>query len=100
MSVRVLSVVHPDLPPFTMSDRFRHDITYFMSIPGENGIPALPAGDYWIRLSEAREWLDCGVFRLVSPLDSGHRTEAELTEEQEDWLEWMVLHNIEHVRLG
>ena len=100
MAVRVQSVAHPELAPFTMSERFRHEITYFMSIPGENGIPLLPNGEYWIRLTEMRDWLDCGVFRLVSPLDSGHRTEAELTEEQEDWLEWMVLHEIEHVRIS
>lgn len=100
MATRVHAVDRADLPPYVMPDRFRHEITYFMSIPGENGIPSLPAGDYWIRLADARQWFDEGVFRLVSPLDSENRTEVELSEEQEDWLAWMLENQVEHLRLG
>ena len=44
--------------------------------------------------------LDDGVFRIVSPLDSDNRTELEITEEQEDWLKWIVQHQVEHIRLA
>ncbi|HEY5314426.1 MAG TPA: hypothetical protein VIK18_17975 [Pirellulales bacterium] len=99
MPTRVLAVGRNDLVPFTMSDRFKHEITYFMSIPGEHGVPAMALGEYWVALPEAREWLDSGVFHLVSPLDSENQTEVELSEEQETWLEWMVEHQVQHVRL-
>ncbi|MGE0605695.1 MAG: hypothetical protein AB7O62_01120 [Pirellulales bacterium] len=83
-----------------MSDRFRTDIAYFMSLPGEPGVPVLPAGEYWISSDQARLWLDDGVISLVSPLDSENRTDVELSEEHEAWLEWMLAHDIQHVRLG
>lgn len=83
-----------------MPDRFKHEITYFMSLPEGGDAAKLPAGEYWVRLDDVRTWLDEGVFRLVSPLDSENRTEIELSEEQETWLEWMLAHGIEHVRLA
>jgi hypothetical protein len=100
MSVLVQAVGRPNLAPYTMSDRFRTEIAYFMSLPGESGVPQLAAGEYWIRSEQARQWLDEGAFRLVSPLDSESQAEIELTEEQEAWLEWLVDNQIEHVRLA
>ena len=100
MAVLVYAVAHPQLEPFRMPDRFRHEITYFMTISGEGGIPKLPAGEYWISLADAKTSLDEGVVRIVSPLDSASQAEIELSEEQEAWLEWMVKGGIEHVRLG
>ena len=100
MATLVHAVSLPQLLPFSMSDRFKHEITYFMSLPGEGGVPKLPPGEYWVRLTDSRTWLDDGVFRLVSPLDSENRTEIELSEEQESWLEWMVAHAVEHIRLS
>src|SRR5687768_15057119 len=99
MAVRVMAVDHPDLPPLAMPERFRHEVAYFMSIPAAGGGPVLAAGEYWIRQEDARQWLEEGVFRIVSPLDSANRTEVELSEEQEEWLEWMVREGVEHVRL-
>ncbi len=99
MPTLVYAADQPDLPPFKMSDRFRHEITYFMSIPGEPGVPKLPATEYWVNLQAARTWLDEGAFHLVSPLDSENQTEIELSEEQEAWLEWMLANAVEHVRL-
>ena len=97
--MRVIAVGRPELPPFEMPARFKHDVAYFMTPPGERGVPALPTGEYWVMLDDARRWLDDGVLVLVSPLDSENHTEAEITEEQEKWLEWMVANNLEHVRL-
>jgi hypothetical protein len=97
--MRVFAVDRPELAPLEMPARFRHDIAYFMTPAGEHGVPELAAGEYWVRLDEARRWLDEGVLTLVSPLDSENQAEAELTEEQETWLEWMVAHGVERVRL-
>jgi hypothetical protein len=100
MAVLVYAVARPELEPFRMPDRFRHEITYFMTVSGEGGIPRLPAGEYWVKLADAKTSLDEGVVRIVSPLDSASRAEIELSEEQEAWLEWMVKGSIEHVRLA
>ncbi len=99
MAIHVYAVDRPELPPLTMPDRFRHDIAYFMSVPGQEGVPPLPPGEYWVRLQDAQIWLQEGVVYVVSPLDSQHQTELELTDEQEDWLTWMIANEVQHIRL-
>jgi hypothetical protein len=101
MSVRVVAVGRPEVPPLAMPDRFRHDITYFATSPGETGGPAtLAENEWWVRLSDANEFYDEGVLRIVSPLDSQSTAELEITEEQETWLRWMIDNRIEHIRLA
>jgi hypothetical protein len=96
----IFAIDRPELAPLTMPDRFRTDIAYFMTPAGEHGVEKMPAGEYWIRLEDAREWLADGVLSVVSPLDGLNRTEIELTDEQEAWLRWMVANGVEHVRVG
>jgi hypothetical protein len=36
---------------------------------------------------------------LVSPLSADATTEIEISDEQEAWLEWMVRHEIQHIRV-
>ncbi|MBI2823719.1 MAG: hypothetical protein HYX69_03390 [Planctomycetia bacterium] len=100
MGVLVYAVDHPALPPFSMSDRFRHEVAYFMHIPGDTGHPKLPDGEYWIDPAQARSWYEDGCIALVSPLDSQNKTEVELSEEQENWLAWMLAHEVAHIRLA
>jgi hypothetical protein len=101
MSVRVIAVGRPEVAPFEMPDRFRHDITYFVTSPGESGAPAkLGANAWWVRLCDANEFYDEGILRIVSPLDSQSTAELEITEEQEAWLRWMIDNQIEHIRLA
>jgi hypothetical protein len=95
----VKSVDKPGVAPFEMPARFRTDIAYFMTPAGERGAPKLATGDYWISLEDARRWLDEGAVEVVSPLDSVHSTEFELTEEQENWLRWLVENEVQHVRV-
>ena len=83
-----------------MPDRFRHDITYFCTSPGEPGAPEkLGPGEWWVRTEDARRIHEDGALRIVSPLDSASSTEIELSEEQEAWLAWMLDNGIEHVHL-
>ena len=42
MPVLVHALNHSAIKPYSMSDRFRHDITYFCTSPGEPGAPAKP----------------------------------------------------------
>lgn len=99
MSVIVTAVGRPEVPPLSMPPRFRHEVTYFMTPGGEPGVPPLGLHEYWIRATEAQVWNDDGVLLLVSPLDSENKTEIELTEEQEAFLEWLLAHHVEHIRV-
>lgn len=95
----VYAVDRPELAPLEMPSRFRHDVAYFMTPPGERGAPKLAAGEYWIDQEDARRWLDDGVLLVYSPLDSTKQAEIVLTEEQEEWLEWMLANKVNRVRL-
>lgn len=99
MHVTVIAVDRPEVPQLKLSSRFRHDVTYFAAHPTDLGRPSLPSGEYYIVLADAAVTLDDGVFRIISPLDSDNRTELEITEEQEVWLQWIVEHKVEHIRL-
>ncbi len=98
MSVRVHAPDHPDLPAVTMPDRFRHEIMFFATdVPPAGGSPA--DHEWWIDLSEAEAVLADGAVRVASPLSSDSRAEIELSEEQENWLEWVVRNGVRRVRL-
>jgi len=97
--MRVHSVQKPEIPSLEMPARFRTDIAYFMTPAGDKGAPHLGAGEYWVRLEDARRWLADGMLEVVSPLDAESKAEIELTEDHERWLEWLVQHEIEHLRL-
>ena len=99
MPVQVVAVERPDLKPMKMPDRFRHEIAYFMALPGQPGVGEIAPGEYWVRKEDAQTWLEDGVIRIVSPLDSANQTELGLSEEQEAWLEWIVREGVERIRL-
>ena len=98
--MHAIAVDRPDVPPLEMPNRFRLEIVYFMTLPGEHGAPAaLGENEYWIDLDEARRWLDELVVYVVSPLDAENKAEIELTEYHEAFLQWLTANNVQHVRL-
>ena len=96
----VHAVGRPEVAPLEMPERFRREIVYFMTPAGEHGAPELGPDEYWISREDAKQWLEDLVVRVVSPLDAEAKAEIELTEEQEAWLEWLVKHDVQRVRLG
>ncbi|MBW8884944.1 MAG: hypothetical protein JF612_09260 [Planctomycetia bacterium] len=99
--MRIASLDRPDVPPIDLPDRFRMEIVYFMTPPGERGAPAnLGENEYWINPEDARRWLDEQVVYVVSPLDAENQAEIELTEYHEAFLQWLVDHGIQHVRIA
>ena len=76
--------------------RLRTQLSYFTS-PGDG--PDLGPDEFWFVPEEVTKWLDDGVFYLVSPLDSANTTEVELTEEQEEFLNWLQKKGVRHVRV-
>lgn len=97
--ILVYAVDEPDLAPFPMPERFRTDVAYFMTPADSADAPELGPQEYWIRIADARRWLEDLTVEVVSPLDAASRAELELSDEQEAWLEWMVTHEIERIRL-
>ena len=82
-----------------MPNRFRKDIIYFSTPAGEPGVPTLLPGEFWISIEDARNWVDECVLHLISPLDSENEAEVEITDEQLDWLDWLITNNIQRVRI-
>ncbi|HTN75426.1 MAG TPA: hypothetical protein VL096_09270 [Pirellulaceae bacterium] len=97
--MRVIPLDRPHVLPYLMPARFKTDIAYFMTPGGDPGVPPLGPNEYYVRLDDARKWVDELVVSVVSPLAAEAKAELELTEEQEAWLAWMVEHQIQHVRL-
>ena len=97
--MKIISLDHPELPPLEMPARFRTEIVYFTTPPGQSGMPSLGADEYWIRAADAERCLDEMVVRVVSPLDSRSKAEIELTDYQEAWLQWLVDNQVQHVRV-
>jgi hypothetical protein len=96
--MRIHAVDRADLPPLEMPDRFRMEIPFFMTPAGDRGAPAqLGENEYWIDLTEARQWLDDGVVYVVSPLDAENQAEIELTEYHEAFLQWVVVNGVQRV---
>jgi hypothetical protein len=96
---RLVPVDRPGVAPLPISARLRGQLVYFMTPPGRPGLPDLQENEYWIASGDVANWLDDGVFYLVSPLDSANATEVELTEDQESLLIWLQKNGIQHVRL-
>jgi hypothetical protein len=98
--MKVFAVNQPNVKPLEMPERFRMEIVYFMTLPGERGAPVkMDENEYWIDLDEAKQWLDEQVVYVVSPLDAENQAEIELTEYHEAFLQWIAENNVQHVRI-
>jgi hypothetical protein len=95
----LLPLDRPDVGPCPISPRLRSQLVYFASPAGAPGVPPLGEHEYWFDDLEVAKWLDEGVFYLVSPLDTAHMTEVELTEEQETLMGWLKARGVRHVRV-
>jgi len=95
----LVPIDRPEVAPRPISARLRAQLVYFMSAPGETGVPPLAENEYWFAAAEVDRWVDEGVFYLVSPLDTANMTEVELTDEQEAMLNWLKDRRVQHVRV-
>lgn len=97
--IRIIPIGLEGITPREISPRFRTQINYFVGSPAAQGAPTLGEGEHWFDPIEVEKWLDDGVFYLVSPLDTANMTEVELSEEQEDFLNWLKAKNVSHIRI-
>ena len=92
-------VDRPEVAARPISSRLRLQLAYFASLPQPPNGPNLGPDEYYFPAAEIARTLDDGVLLLVSPLDTANMTEVELTEEQEDLLQWLRDTEVEHVRV-
>ncbi len=96
---KLVPLDHPEVAPFTLSDRLRSQLVYFTAGSGAPGMPELGENEYWFNRDEVTKWVMEGVFYLVSPLDTQNMTEVELTEDQDAMLSWLEQNHIQHARV-
>jgi hypothetical protein len=98
--MKITAIDKPDAPPLEMPSRFRMEVVYFMTPAGSHTAPAaLGPDEYWIDAAEAKVWLDDLVISIMSPLDASSKADIELSDDHERFLEWLVKHDVQHVRL-
>ena len=98
-SYRVIAVDQANAPALDISSRLRSQIVYFMTPADAPHVPPLQENDFWIDTENATRWYEDGVFEVISPLDEANKTEIELSEEQELLLEWLVMYEVQHLRV-
>lgn len=94
----LVALTRPEVAPREISLRLRSQLVYFSLPDGAKGVPKLGESEFWFDPGEVAQWLEDGVISLVSPLDTAHMTEVELSEEQESLLLWLSKEQVRHVR--
>lgn len=84
------------IAPRPISPRLRSQLNYFVAADSGPHVPH----EYGFNPDEVRRWVDDGVILLVSPLDTANATEVELSEEQEDFLGWLLAHDVRRIRVS
>lgn len=92
----VIPLDKPEIAPYEISATLRKQLPYFT----EGRIHDTGSTDQFLfPIARTSELLEDGVFYVVSPLDDQNQAEIEITDEQEDLLEWLVSNQIEDVRI-
>ena len=92
----VIPLVKTKIAPYEISDTLRNQLPYFTEGKiHDTGDP----DEFFFPIARTTELLEDGVFYVVSPLDDQNQAEIEITDEQEDLLEWLVSNQIEEVRI-
>jgi hypothetical protein len=97
----VFAVDQPALEPYEISQMLRGQLHYFTEGTGSRGGKESGNSDeFFFPLHLTSELFEEGVFYVISPLDDQNQAEIEITEEQEDFLDWLVSNKIERVRIS
>jgi hypothetical protein len=99
VQVLIQPLDQPAIPSKAISARLRSQLVYFASPEPSEGAPALGENEYFLPAKDVARFLDDGFVSLVSPLDTANMTEVELSDEQEDFLNWLFHNKIQHIRV-
>ena len=89
---RLVALDRPGAADLPISARLRGQLVYFMG-------PTEAEDEFQVVAEEVDRTLDDGVIYIVSPLDTAHKTEVEISEEQEALLNWLKSNRIGRVRV-
>lgn len=92
----VIPLDKTEISPYEISATLRNQLPYFTD---GNIRETGNFDEFFFPIARTTELLEDGVFYVVSPLDDQNQAEIEITEEQEDLLEWLVSNRIEEVRI-
>ena len=86
----------PEIDPYEISPTLRNQLQYFTT--GEIRDGSTP-DEFCFPLERTSKLLEDGVFYVISPLDEEHQAEIEISDEQEDLLDWLVSNGIQRVKV-
>ena len=90
-----------DLEPYEVSRMLRGQLHYFTEgASSRQWDESEDPNAFFFPLELTSELFEEGVFYVTSPLDDQNQAEIEITEEQEDFLDWLVSNKIEKVRVS
>ncbi len=94
------AVDKPDLEPYEISRTLRGQLHYFTEgTSSRRWNDSENPDEFFFPLERTSELFEEGVFYVTSPLDDQNQAEIEITEEQEDFLDWLVSNQIEKVQV-
>ncbi|GIW88365.1 MAG: hypothetical protein KatS3mg108_2689 [Isosphaeraceae bacterium] len=98
-SIQLWPLDRPGVAPLPISPRLRGQLIHLCSHEGRPGGAELGPDEFYFAAERVARLLEEGYLELVSPLDTEKMTEVELTEEQEELLEWLRDQGVQHVRV-
>jgi hypothetical protein len=85
--------------PLLISSTLRNQLNYFVAAKSREDEERLAPNEFEVDLNDVARWAESGAIRMVSPLDSSHFAEVELSFEQLDFLDWLLAGQIKRLRV-
>ena len=85
--------------PSLISATLRNQLNYFVVTKSPEDEARLAPNEFEIDLLDIARWAESGTIRMVSPLDSSHFAEVELSFEQLDLLDWLLARQVKRMRV-
>jgi hypothetical protein len=99
LSYKIVSIEPAIEKPFPISFTLKNQLNYFVVTKSAEDEQRLATNEFEVDLNEVARWAESGVIRMVSPLDSSHFAEVELSFEQLDLLEWLLAGQVKRLRV-
>ena len=85
--------------PLLISATLHNQLNYFVITKSREDEERLAPNEFEVDLLDIMRWAESGTIRMVSPLDSSHFAEVELSFEQLDLLDWLLAGQIKRLRV-
>jgi hypothetical protein len=85
--------------PLPITSTLRNQLNYFVATKSPEDEARLAPNEFEVDLGDVARWAESGAIRMVSPLDSSHFAEVELSFEQLDFLDWLLAGQVKRLRV-